>query len=285
MSSSGVIALIGGSGRLPVQVADSLTASGRTHRILAFRGFASPELRRRADAVVDLLDLKTIMVILESWKPEAVSLVGAVRRPGYSALLGAYTLLRNMQEVKEVISRGDDSVLRGAVTLLEEHGHRVIGVQDLAPELVAPPSLRGRHAPQPDDAEAVGIGLDLLSALSPFDIGQAAVVAKQHVLAIEGPEGTDRMLRRVANSRSSLFGLRRRREGGVLIKAAKRGQDLRVDMPAIGPRTVTEAARAGLSGIAIGSGSTLIVDQDRTVETADRLGLFIETVALPWVSS
>lgn len=283
MVPDGPIALIAGSGKLPLQLAERLQRAGREHRILAFRGFAEPDLRRRADAVVDLLDLKTITRTLKDWNPAAVSLVGAVRRPGFSALLGAYSLLRNMQEVKDVIARGDDQVLRGAVMLLEEQGHRVVGVHELAPDLVAPSSLRGTLVPDAEDIQAMAVGVDLLRSLSTFDIGQAAVIARQHVLAIEGPEGTDRMLRRVRRGRQSFLGLSRRREGGVLIKAAKKGQDLRVDMPAIGPRTVAEAAKAGLSGIAIGSGSTLVADQDETLRMADRLGLFLATFPLPWM--
>jgi UDP-2,3-diacylglucosamine hydrolase len=254
-------------------------------RVLAFRGFAEAEMQRRADATVDLLDLKTIMSTLEGWRPQAVSLVGAVRRPGFSALLSAYSLLRNMHEVKEVITRGDDQVLRGAVMLLEERGHRVVGAHELAPDLVASQSLIGKLTPNADDCETIGFGLDLLKSLSDFDIGQGAVIARRHVLAIEGPEGTDRMMRRVMKMRQSWFGLRRREEGGVLIKAAKRGQDLRVDMPTIGPRTVMEAAKAGLSGIAIGAGSTFVLEQEKTLRTADRLGLFLIAVDLPWMES
>jgi DUF1009 family protein len=283
--ADGPIALIAGSGQLPIQLVNRLERTGQDYRVLAFRGFAEPELRRRAHATVDLLDLKTIMRTLDEWKPSVVSLVGAVRRPGVSALLGAYSLLRNMQEVKDVITRGDDQVLRGAVMLLEERGHRVVGVHELAPELVAPSSLRGTLTPAPDDQHAIELGVELLQSLSAFDIGQAAVIAKRHVLAIEGPEGTDRMLGRVRGQRQSFLGLRRRKEGGVLIKAAKKGQDLRVDMPAVGPRTIIEAARAGLSGVAIGSGSTLIADQDQTIATADRLGLFIIAVDLPWMEA
>jgi DUF1009 family protein len=283
MTSGGPIAILAGSGQLPIQLVKHLERTGQDYRVLAFRGFALPELRRRADASVDLLDLKTIMSTLEGWRPQAVSLVGAVRRPGFSALLGAYSLLRNRQEVKEVITRGDDQVLRGAVMLLEERGHRVVGAHELAPDLVAPRSLSGSREPSGDDRQAIAVGLDLLGSLSAFDIGQAAIVARQHVLAIEGPEGTDGMLRRVRGLRQSWLGLRRRREGGVLIKAAKKGQDLRVDMPTIGPRTVAEAAGAGLSGIAIGAGSTFILEQDETLRTADRLGLFLTAVDLPWM--
>ncbi|NIX77154.1 LpxI family protein [Microvirga terricola] len=281
MAGNGPIAILAGSGQLPIQLADTLKAKGQDHRILAFRGFAEPELRRRADAVVGLLDLKTILATLDAWRPSAVTLVGAVRRPGFSALLGAYSLLRNMQEVKDIISRGDDQVLRGAVMIIEERGHRVVGVRDLAPELIAPLTLRGKLQPNAEDREAIAIGLSLLGSLSGFDIGQAAVVAQRHVLAIEGPEGTDRMLRRVRGLRRSLLGFSPRREGGVLVKAAKKGQDLRVDMPAVGPRSVIEAARAGLSGIAIGAGSTLVLNEQETLRTADRLGLFFTAVELP----
>lgn len=278
MSGEGPIAILAGAGQLPIQLADHLKRQGRDYRVLAFRGFAAPELRRRADASVGLLDLKAIMATLDAWRPSAVALVGAVQRPGFSALLGAYSLLRNMQDVKDVITRGDDQVLRGAVRLIEEHGHRVVGVQDLAPELIAPPSLRGKLEPSDDDRQAIAFGLSLLQSLSDFDIGQATVVAQRHVLAIEGPEGTDRMLRRVRGLRRSPFGFGRRQEGGVLVKTAKKGQDLRVDMPAVGPRSVVEASRAGLSGIAIGAGSTLVLNEEETLRTADRLGLFFTAV-------
>lgn len=284
-ASNGPIAIIAGAGRLPIQLVEHLERTGQDYRILAFRGFAAPELRKKAHANVDLLDLKTIMNTLEEWRPRAVSLVGAVRRPGFSALLGAYSALRNMQEVKEVITRGDDQVLRGAVMLIEERGHRVVGAHELVPELVAQHSLKGSLKPNEDDRHAIAMGLDLLASLSAFDIGQGAVIARNHVLAIEGPEGTDRMLGRVLRLRQSWFGLRRRKEGGVLIKAAKRGQDLRVDMPTIGPRTVREAARAGLSGIAIGAGSTFVLEQEETLRIADRLGLFLVAVDLPWMEA
>jgi DUF1009 family protein len=279
----GPVAILAGSGQLPIQLVHHLERTGQDCRVLAFRGFVSADLRRRADANVDLLDLKSIMRRLEEWQPRSVALVGAVRRPGFSALLGAYSLLRNRQEVREVIARGDDQVLRGAVRLLEERGYKVVGAHELAPELVAPLSMSGQHRPTDEDSRAISVGLDLLRSLSAFDIGQATIVAREHVLAVEGPEGTDRMLGRVAAMRQSLFGFRKRRDGGVLIKAAKSGQDLRVDMPAIGPRTIIEAARAGLSGIAVGAGSTLVLDQDKTLALADRLGVFLVAVELPWM--
>jgi DUF1009 family protein len=96
---AGPIAILAGAGQLPIQLVNHLERTGQEVRVLAFRGFAETELQRRAHATVDLLDLKTITSTLEGWRPQAVSLVGAVRRPGFSALLSAYSLLRNMHEV------------------------------------------------------------------------------------------------------------------------------------------------------------------------------------------
>jgi DUF1009 family protein len=281
--TDGPVAILAGSGRLPLQLVQHLERSGRDHRILAFRGFVEPEIRRRAHATVALLDLRRIMATLERWQPSVVTLVGAVSRPGFAALLGAYSLFANRSEVRDVIARGDDQMLRGAVGLLEERGYRVVGAHELAPELVVARGLAGQVAASPQDRSTVELGLALLEALSAFDIGQAAVLAGRRVLAIEGPEGTDRMLRRVRRLRGARFARPARKEGGVLVKAAKRGQDLRVDMPTIGPRTVVEAAKAGLSGIAIGAGSSLLLDQTDALRAADELGLFLASVDLPWM--
>jgi DUF1009 family protein len=115
------------------------------------------------------------------------------------------------------------------------------------------------------------IGARLLGALSPFDVGQAAVVSRGYVLAVEAAEGTDSMLARCRDLRP--WGLRGR--SGVLIKAPKRGQDLRLDMPAIGPRTVELAAEAGLGGIAVSARQILLADHQRLLEKADEAGLFL----------
>jgi DUF1009 family protein len=88
-ANEGPVAILAGSGQLPIQLVRHLESTGQECRVLAFRGFVSADLRRRADANVDLLDLNSIMRQLDQWRPRAVALVGAVRRPGFSALLGA----------------------------------------------------------------------------------------------------------------------------------------------------------------------------------------------------
>ncbi len=197
-----------------------------------------------------------------------------MRRPSTAALLDAYAGFKSRGEIGEVLARGDDNLLRGAMRLLEDRGFRLAGLPELAPGLLASSGVYGTHRPDAGSSESIAVALDLLGSLSPFDIGQAVVVAGRRVLAVEGPEGTDRMLARARSLRAGGW-LRRAERGGVLVKAPKAGQDLRVDLPAIGPRTMTNAARAGLAGVAIASGKAIVLDRDGTIREADRLGLFL----------
>jgi UDP-2,3-diacylglucosamine hydrolase len=274
VAERGPIVLLAGAGRLPILIADALRERGQDHRILAFRGFADRALLRSADAALDLLDVTGTLECLDRWGPAAVALAGTVRRPKPSALLGAYAVVRNRRFLADVIARGDDSLLRSAIALFEERGHRVIGVQEIAPELLAPSGVLGRVRPTAEDERAAALGFAMLADLSAYDVGQATVVAGARILAIEGPEGTDRMLARARGLRRP-WGRARGMTGGVLVKTAKAGQDLRVDLPAIGPKTAAESRRAGLRGIAIGAGTTLIIDREATVRAADENGLFL----------
>jgi DUF1009 family protein len=213
-----------------------------------------------------------------------VILAGAVHRPGIGLVMAGWQAVSHRDEIRRVLQGGDDNLLRGVIQFLEQHGFPVLGVRDVAPRLMAEAGPFGRYVPQEGDLADIGCGQSALAAMGPSDIGQGVVVAQRRVLAVEAAEGTDSMIRRVATlRRPGLLGrLQRRgrpvvaeRTGGVLVKAAKPGQDFRVDLPTIGPRTVRLARRAGLSGIAIQAGIVLVVEREMTVKAADEAGLFI----------
>ena len=143
-----------------------------------------------------------------------------------------------------------------------------------------PEGALGREHPSRRDVADIEKGLTLLNATGPFDIGQAAVVADGRVIAIEAAEGTDQMLSRVEQLRRTRQ-VEQVRGRGVLIKAAKRNQDRRLDLPSIGPQTIEAAKRAGLAGIAVTAGSTIIADAGRVGTAADRERLFVIGVREP----
>lgn len=267
------VAILAGGGSLPLALADALSARQINVSILAFRGFAAQNVAQRAHAIVDLLDVQATLAWLEQRSPSCVVLVGTVIRPHPSAVIGAFAAYRSRKELGRLMAAGDDQLLGGVLRLLEDHGFTVAGIASLAPELLGRPGQLGTVQPNDSHNQAIAMGLDVLDTLSRFDAGQAVVISGRRVIAVEGPEGTDAMLRRVYWMR-----LTRRWKadrGGVLVKAPKLGQDYRVDLPAVGPRTVKWAARAGLLGIAYGAGRTLVIDEADMVQQANRKGLFV----------
>ena len=203
-----------------------------------------------------------------------VAFIGSVVRPSLWQMRPDFGAIRLMPQLVRLFRGGDDHLQAGIGRLFEQHGFRLLGPKDIAPELLMPPGPLGARTPSEQERADIARGLALLNATSPFDIGQAVVVANNHVLALEGPEGTDQMLARVAELRRS------RRINtpigtGVLIKAAKLGQDQRIDLPVIGPPTVGAVSAAGLAGIAVVAGSTIVAEPERIAAAADGAKIFV----------
>jgi DUF1009 family protein len=199
-----------------------------------------------------------------------------VVRPGITDIRPDMGLIRHWQTITAAFRKGDDGLLSVVVDILEAHGFRVVSALDLAPDLsIGNPGPVGARQPEGAARGEIDLGLELIAALSPFDVGQCVVVSDGRPVAIEGAEGTDAMLARVAEMRRN-GRLKRETGGGVLIKAPKRGQNMRIDIPTIGPETVRRAAEAGLQGIAITVGEVIVADRQETIALADACGLFIE---------
>jgi hypothetical protein len=158
--------------------------------------------------------------------------------------------------------------------MLEQDGFRMVGIKDVAPDLLMPEGCVTRRMPDKDAEADIAKGRDVLRALGRFDVGQAVVVIDGHVVGVEDIEGTDGLLARIARLRSE-GRLRAKRARGVLVKAPKSGQDLRFDLPTVGPQTVEGAAAASLAGIAIVAGDTIAVEPQTMIESADAAGLFV----------
>jgi DUF1009 family protein len=199
-------------------------------------------------------------------------IIGSVSRPDLANVRFDFGAIKNLPFLLGLGVGGDDQVLSSVVRFLEGKGYRVYGAGEVAPELLAAEGNLGAKAPSPDDRADIETGFRVVSALGRLDVGQAAVVVKGRVLAVEAAEGTDTMLARCAELRK---GGRRRGLAGVLVKAPKPGQEERVDLPTIGPDTVEMAAQAGLAGIAVAAGRVLIADRDTTIAAAGQHGLFL----------
>ena len=198
-------------------------------------------------------------------------MAGAIARPSLAELRPDLGTARWLARIGTA-SSGDDGLLRSIIQALETEGFTVRGIDDLLSGLVADAGTYGRT--QPDEAAWADIerGVSVAKALGAADVGQAVVVQQGLVLAVEALEGTDALLRRAAE-------LRRDGPGGVLVKVTKPRQERRADLPSIGSGTVEGSATAGLKGIALEAGGTLIIDREAVIRAADAAGLFI--VGLP----
>ena len=271
------LAIIAGGGRLPARMAEAVRQSGRPVFVLGLRGIADTEIQRFPHAWIGLGEIGRLFALLEQHGCRDLVLAGAVSRPHLGDIRFDFGALKRLPDLVRVLRGGDDSVLAGIARFFESHGLRVWGVHEVATELVAPAGILTRRKPAADEEKDIRIGLEAARAIGALDIGQAVVAAEERVVAVEAAEGTDRMLRRVGELRAE-GRLRLRRRAGVLVKCAKPQQDLRLDMPTVGLTTVELAAAAGLAGLAIEAGRTLLPERDEAVAAADRLGLFIAGV-------
>jgi DUF1009 family protein len=287
-ATSGPVAIIAGAGRLPAEIAADLFSRGVPLVVLTLRGFADGDYRAFRTAPIDLLDPQGAIAALRDIGASSVVLAGTAHKPGLGHVVAGWHAVIHREEIRRIVQGGDDNLLRGVVAFLEDSGFPVVGVRDVAPALMAGAAVVTRR--RPDEAAGVDIarGFEAIAALGPLDVGQAVVVAEKRVLALEAAEGTDAMLRRVALlRRGGPFARLLRhgrppigeRRGGVLVKAPKPGQDFRVDLPAVGPRTVRLAASAGLAGVAVEAGGVLYIEREAMAAEADRLGLFVTGAA------
>ncbi|HEV7437144.1 MAG TPA: UDP-2,3-diacylglucosamine diphosphatase LpxI [Pseudorhizobium sp.] len=274
------LAIVAGWGQLPLYLAQAARVAGDEPVIVALSNEADESFDSFETLRTGVGDLAGIERFLREKRVGRVVMSGAVRRrPEWRDIRPTLkTFVRVPAVVRTLLSGGDDTVLQMVIRLFEGMGCRVVGAHDIAPDLLARTGALTALSPSADDLRDIEEGIKAALALGELDIGQGAVSVGGRVVALEGVEGTDRMLERVATLRQEGRISRRRR--GVLVKLCKPQQDMRADLPAIGISTVTNAARAGLAGIAVEAGRALVLDEQAVVAAADNAGLFLGGIDL-----
>ncbi|PCD75795.1 LpxI family protein [Pseudothioclava arenosa] len=260
-------ALIAGMGALP-----ALLAAARPNMLICeMEGFpasvpGAETLKFRVERLVPFLDH------LVDGGVKQVVFAGAMRRPRLEPELFDPRTASLVPRLLGAMQAGDDETLRAVIELFEEWGLEVVGADQIAPDLVPGAGIL-TGAPSEADRHDAARAASIVAALGAVDVGQGAVVAQGLCIATESLPGTDEMLRFAAQHKS----LRPDPEGarGVFYKAPKPGQDRRIDLPAIGPQTVENAAAAGLAGIVWEADGVLLLDRAATVSAAEHHGLFL----------
>jgi DUF1009 family protein len=268
------LAILCGAGAFPLEVAEETKRAGRDPFLVGIVGASDPAIENYPHLWVRLGEIGKLFAALKARDVGEIALIGAMARPEFSDLRLDWGAVKRAGELAKLFRGGDNTLLSGVARIFEREGLRIVGAHEIAPRLVAPLGRVGAAAAPADALADIRRAADLLDALAPFDVGQGAVVADDRVLAIEAAEGTDAMLARVGELRAS-GRLRLKGRAGVFVKAPKRGQDLRLDMPAIGPGTIEAAAKAELAGVALAAGKVLIAQREQVARAADAAGMFL----------
>jgi DUF1009 family protein len=268
------LAILCGGGDFPIQVAAAATQQGRNPVLAGIVGAADARIEAFPHFWFHLGQVGKLFRALKERGILEIAIVGAVTRPELGDLRLDWGAVRRLEGLASLFRGGDNRLLVGVAQLFESEGIAVVGIDQIAPQLLVSPGVLGALSPSMQAQADARKGADLIAALSPFDVGQATVVANGRILAVEAAEGTDSMLSRIADLRGSNR-LRLKGRSGVLVKAPKRNQDMRLDLPAVGAATIESARRAQLEGIALAAGRVLIADRVLFVKSADEAGLFV----------
>jgi len=281
-----VVGILAGAGSLPREIAEYVRAGGGALHIVSIVSEGDRDL---SDFPLTRVGWAQIGGMLRALRRAGVTdlvIVGAVRRPDISSLKPDLGALLNLPAIFRILrSAGDDNLLSRIVRFFEEKGFKVVSPVAVMPSLTVREGPVGALRANANDMRDISLGFDVVRALGPFDIGQAVVVADGHVEVIEGAENTDAMLVRWIKQRASgaiaATGkdepVAQRR--GVLVKRPKPRQEMRVDLPTIGPDTVTRAVEAQLRGIAVLADGAIALERGEMVRRADGDDIFIEGVA------
>lgn len=272
------IALIAGNGQLPLEVARAIREGGHDLLVVAINGEANDEISELSPHWLDWGQIGKLFKLLKSHDCRDVILIGGVKkRPDFRSIMGDLGTLRRIPRIVSALNGGDDTVLQGVIRLFEDDGFHIVGAHEYAPSLLAGRGLVVGSTPSENDAKDIDIAVETASALGRLDIGQAVVVSGGRVLAVEAAEGTDLMLQRCidlkSNRRFSWNG-----QQGVMAKCTKPTQDLRVDLPTIGPDTITKVAEAGLAGLVVSAETVFIAEKEKTISLAQKNNLFIKGI-------
>ena len=269
MTSTRKLGIIAGGGSIPRMLIENCQKSGRPYFVLAIDGNADKELIS-ADVPHQWIRIGQAGTGFKRFAEEQVQdvvMIGTIKRPGFFDLVPD---LRTTAFFAKIGAKalGDDGILRALVNEIEAEGMIVRGIHEVMSDLLVKDGILTKAKPDKTAQVDIRRGIEVALELGRLDVGQAVVVQQGLVLGVEGIEGTDELLRRCGD-------YRRKGAGGILVKLRKPQQDMRIDLPTIGPRSVERAKASGLRGIVVHAGNGLIVDEAETVKLADKYGIFI----------
>ena len=265
--SDNKIAIVAGAYDLPKLTRDALKRAGWDVFVIGLKNFYDANLN--PDMVIRLGGAGRAVRTARKLGIHKVTFVGSLGHPNLSDLRPDFWTLRALLKILKH-QRGYDSMAVAFNKVMEKQGFEIIAAQEVAPELTFEVAgVQTKKKPSAADKKNLERAIEVSHTIGAADIGASVVVDKQ-VIAVEAAEGTARMLDRVVAMRTN-----KKKSSGVFAKMTKPGQDLRIDIPAIGVDTVNAVADAHLNGIVVNTKTCFVVNRDAVIKQADKRGIFI----------
>jgi DUF1009 family protein len=268
MSENKVLGLIAGEGMMPVEIIKRCRATGRELFVVGLESFAKEEtLKDTPHIFAKIAEAGKIMKAFKNNHVYEIVLAGGIKRPSLKEMIPDWEGFQIIAKLA-VKKMSDDNLFRAVIDQIEERGFKVVGIEEVVPDMLFSEGIYGRIKPSAEDMDDIQRGITVAKALGAVDVGQAVVVQEGMVLAVEAIEGTDMMLSRAAM-------LKKAGKAPVMVKVLKPGQDMRVDLPAIGLQTIEQLKKYNIKGIAVEAGGILLIEREAVIQMADKEGVFI----------
>ena len=263
------LGIVAGGGDIPRMLIEYCLQQKREFFVLAIEGNANEDLVDDSipHAWIRLGQAGSGFKRLKDEQVQDVVMIGTIKRPSFKELVPDLRTTAFFAKIG-MKSLGDDGILRAVVKEFEHDGMVVRGVHEVMPELLVKSGILTKHKPDKKALADIKRGGEVGLELGRLDVGQSVIVQQGLVLGVEGIEGTDKLIIRCGD-------YKRKGEGGVLVKLRKPQQDMRIDLPTIGIKTLQNAKNSGLRGVAVHAGNALIVDEKNVIDYANKEGLFI----------
>ncbi len=268
MSENKKLGMIAGGGMMPVEIIKHCNATGREIVVVGLEPFANEEQLKDAPyTFAKIAEAGKMLKYFKNNNVYEIVLAGGIKRPSFKEMIPDWEGVKILTKLA-IKKMSDDNLFRAVMDEIDARGFKVVGIEEVVPDMLFQEGTYGKTKPTDDDMDDIRRGITVAKALGAVDVGQAVVVQEGMVLAVEAIEGTDMML-----SRASM--LKKDGKAPVMVKVLKPGQDMRVDLPAIGLQTIEQLKKYGIGGIAVEAGGILLIERDAVINMADKEGIFI----------
>ncbi len=257
------LGIVAGGGTLPEKLITYCKSKGTDVFVIGIEGHVVPETLAHSDHAV--MRIGTAGQMIKTFQEKGYKnlvIIGSVRRPKLSEMRPDLKTIGFFAKLG-LKALGDDGLLKAVRADLERDGFVLHGIQDFLPDITMPRGVLTKNVPNEEQYELIRMGLQESQLIGEADIGQSVVVKPDGDIEIEDAQGTNALIRRAAKS------------GAILVKSVKPQQDRTLDMPTLGPESVTLCADMGYAGIAAEYDGVLLTDRDAMIEIANARGLFL----------